>query len=70
MALLLVSSVGFARINAQYPTVDCVEYGINAANAEEDHYGLMSTSEWLHVAADYVAACNDAGGNIDDPVFL
>lgn len=67
MMFLLTFSVCFAK-NYE-TTTNCAEYAINAADAEEAHYGSMSASDWDDAALWYYDACEDANGDIEDPVF-
>ena len=69
VALFLLSYT----MNAKFVSdsqVDCTKYGINSALSEAEYYGEENMYEILEAAIWYKEACEEAGGNIADPVFL
>lgn len=70
MALFFMSSLSFANA-ITFDSPGCFEYAIDAAYAEQDHYGgdgsdMVDNANW------YYSLCEEAGGvdNILDPIFL
>jgi len=69
MVFSFVTSISFAKAYNTVMSTNCSEYAYNAANAEEAYYGLMSDRDWVDAAYWYAAACEEANGNIGDPIF-
>lgn len=69
MALFFMSSVSFANATAFF-SQKCIDYAILAMDAEEAAYGELNDADWGDGAMWYYNACEAAGGNIGDPVFL
>ena len=57
----------FSNINAQK---DCDAYARKAVEAEFMEYGFSSQQEVDEAKEFYYNSCTEAGGNIDDPVFM
>lgn len=53
-----------------FALVDCMSYAKKSMRAEFMAYGFDSQEEVDEAISWYFNACNEAGGDIDNPVFL
>lgn len=63
--LFLVSITCFAKT---YGT-DCKQYAIRAAMAEAEYYGYTNFHDTFEAMLEYRELCEQAKGNIADPIF-
>jgi len=76
LALVLVTSLSFANQTQENkslemnPHQDCFNYAIRNATEEAIFFGEYDVFAWVGNFVWYLNACEGAGGNIEDPVFI